>query len=95
MADGMRGSSGVLTRYDGTLDTFITCSRQYFIDKAIEAGEWGTNDNTDLHHLAYLQNPLCAIVTDDKLLTRLLRRAFPRQILSVVEYRGRFLSAGG
>lgn len=73
--------------YDHSVDIFIVMATTYS-DQHISFGNIpGTNDFFDLCHLMYLDNVSKKIVTNDKLLHKLLINSFSKLIFSTIDFR--------
>ncbi len=73
--------------YDHSIDTFIVMSAVY-TDQHISFGHSpGLNDFFDLGHLIYLDNVTKKIITDDKLLHRLLVESFSTMIMTTSNFK--------
>lgn len=73
--------------YDHSIDTFIVMATVYS-DQHISFGHAaGSNDFFDLGHLIYLDNVTKKIITDDKLLHRLLVRSFSTMIMTTSDFK--------
>jgi hypothetical protein len=80
MVEDGRTKEEIKKSYDHSIDTFIVISTVY-TDQHISSGSTpGLNDFFDLGHLAYLDNVTKIIITDDKLLHRLLIGSFSKMV---------------
>jgi hypothetical protein len=77
--------SDVVSAYDNSIDIYLMTTSFYIDQKISYKDSVGGNDYLDLHHLTYLHGRLNQIVTDDKLLNRLMTRIFPANILRTDE----------
>ncbi|MEQ9302833.1 MAG: hypothetical protein RJQ14_02885 [Marinoscillum sp.] len=81
-----RSQDELINNYNGSIDTAILFEALYRDSKILWGGEVGRNDNADLAHLFYLNDLTTAIVTDDKPLTKLIRKLMPERVLSCNEF---------
>ena len=87
-------SGQILAKYNNTLDAFLGAVLLYSLPKASRKEKVKRNDFNDLHHLLYLGDS-DVIVTDDKLLLKLLQRYNPCSICTSKEFRKSFESEVG
>lgn len=72
----------LLKSYNHSLDIYFLCIGYFSGTKLIFKNAPSRNDYLDLVHLMYLRNPLDIIVTNDKMLHKILNKTNPFNILS-------------
>lgn len=76
--------------YDHSLDIFFLCIGYFTGTKLIFKNAPSRNDYLDMAHLMYLSSPKSVIVSNDKMLRKVLLKIYPTNFLSADEF-GRLL----
>lgn len=89
MKKNSRSLEDIKRSYDHSVDVFLIMATLYS-DYQISHGSLpGTNDYFDLNHLIYISNLERSIVSDDKLLHRLMKNSFSKIIISTKEFKNK------
>jgi len=75
----------IISAYDKSIDIYLIATAFYIDEKLSFKNEPGKNDYLDLNHLIYLYKLQNQIVTDDKLLHKIMNRTYPNNILKTSE----------
>lgn len=71
----------IISSYDNSIDIYLL-STAYYVDKLVSTKNLpGKNDYFDLQHLIYLYGNMNEIVSDDKLLHKIVKINFPNNII--------------
>lgn len=77
--------SELISSYDNSIDIYLIATA-YYLDQKVSSNSFpGKNDYLDLNHLTYLSGFSNQIVTDDKLLHKIMLRTYPKNILKTSE----------
>lgn len=77
----------LIQSYDHSLDIYFLCIAYFTGTKLIFKNAPSRNDYHDLNHIMYLRNPLDILVSNDKMLLKLMKVIHPKNILSAEEFR--------
>jgi hypothetical protein len=75
----------ICSAYDNSIDIYLIATALYIDEKISFKNAPGKNDYLDLNHLTYLYKMQNQIVTDDKLLHKILNKTYPKNILKTNE----------
>ncbi|WP_430974201.1 hypothetical protein [Sunxiuqinia rutila] len=76
-----KSKSEIYSAYDNSIDIYLIVTAFYIDEKISFKNIPGKNDYLDLNHLIYLYKYQNQIITDDKLLFKLLTKIYPNNIL--------------
>lgn len=73
----------IASSYDNSIDIYLICMAFYIDEKISYKNFPGSNDYLDINHLTYLYKNVPIIITDDKLLHKIMNKLFPFNILRI------------
>ncbi len=80
-----RSIQEIILSYDNSIDIYLLATALYVDNKISFKNTPGKNDYIDLNHLTYLNGRLSQIVTNDKMLHRIMSKIYPENILKTNE----------
>ena len=75
----------IISAYDNSIDIYLIATACYVDEKISFKNTAGKNDYLDLNHLIYLYKLENQIITDDKMLHKIMNRTYPYNILKANE----------
>jgi len=79
---GNKSLQDLISNYDHSIDIFLLCTGYFTGTKLIFKNEPGRNDYLDLSHLIYLRNPNDKIISNDKMLLKMMKKIFLDNIIT-------------
>lgn len=80
-----RSIQEIILSYDNSIYIYLLATALYVDNKISFKDSLGKNDYLDLNHLTYLNGRLNQIVTNDKMLHRIMSKIYPENILKTNE----------
>jgi len=86
ISNDRRTKEDIIKSYDHSIDTFLVITALYCDQHISFSNIPGKNDFFDLGHLTYLDNVNKIIITDDKLLHKLLNSSFSNMVMTTRDF---------
>jgi len=83
---GKRSLQDLISNYDHSIDIYFLCTGYFTGTKLIFKNAPSRNDYIDIAHLMYLRNPDDKIITNDKMLIKMMKKLFLDNIMTTDDF---------